>query len=268
MHEQVCDSAWQQAKDSKQKLVMQAMSDYGEWLSPSYRDRIRATRDGAEKFKSRRHQRAGTARYRSILLGALRCARPIPSCRSRPSRAWGSRCSATETGSTGAVNSDWDLVPDLHDFVEAIDESFRGLCRAADEAQKLKGELKVAQYNNSFSRLSVQDNDFLLWETASLAMHVSGVQIFDAGPLRNSDGGVDFARIKRATEAVLHRIPRYRQKIRWIPGHDRAVWVDDAHFNVDYHLRHISLPRPGAVAQLKRFASRIMEDQLDRSRPL
>jgi diacylglycerol O-acyltransferase len=124
----------------------------------------------------------------------------------------------------------------------------------------------VARYN--YSRLSVQDNDFLLWETPSRAMHVSGVQIFDAGPLRNPDGGVDFARIKRATEAALHRIPRYRQKIRWIPGHDRAVWVDDAHFNVDYHLRHISLPRPGTEAQLKRFTSRIMEDLLDRSRPL
>jgi diacylglycerol O-acyltransferase len=124
----------------------------------------------------------------------------------------------------------------------------------------------VARYN--YSRLSVQDNDFLLWETPSLAMHVSGIQIFEAGPLRNEDGGIDFAMIRRATESVLHRIPRYRQKIHWIPGYDRAVWVDDPHFNIDYHLRHISLPRPGTDAQLKRFTSRIMEVQLDRSRPL
>lgn len=119
-----------------------------------------------------------------------------------------------------------------------------------------------------YERLSGQDNDFLLWEAPNLPMHVAGAQILDAGPLRNEDGGIDFDAIKRLTESLLHEIPRYRQKLAWIPGEDHAVWVDDAHFNLDYHFRHTSLPRPGTDEQLKRLVARLMEQPLDRSRPL
>jgi WS/DGAT/MGAT family acyltransferase len=44
--------------------------------------------------------------------------------------------------------------------------------------------------------------------------------------------------------------------------------VDDHHFNIDYHVRHTSLPRPGDDEQLKRLSGRIMSQQLDRSKPL
>jgi WS/DGAT/MGAT family acyltransferase len=46
------------------------------------------------------------------------------------------------------------------------------------------------------------------------------------------------------------------------------VWVDDADFNIDYHVRHTSLPRPGSTEQLKNLAARIMAQQLDRAKPL
>jgi len=99
-------------------------------------------------------------------------------------------------------------------------------------------------------------------------MHVGGTEIFSAGKLRNSEGGIDFESIKLLTESVLYRIPRYRQKLVWIPRGDHAVWVDDEQFNLDYHFRHTSLPRPGTEDQLKRLTARIMEQTLDRSRPL
>jgi WS/DGAT/MGAT family acyltransferase len=124
----------------------------------------------------------------------------------------------------------------------------------------------MARY--AYERLSPQDNDFLLWERPGLPMHTAGTQIFRAGPLARPDGGIDFGAIRRATERVLHRIPRYRQKLRWIPGARHAVWVDDARFNLDYHVRHTALPRPGSEAQLKRLSARIMEQPLDLSRPL
>ncbi len=120
----------------------------------------------------------------------------------------------------------------------------------------------------SYDRLSGQDNNFLLWETPALPMQVGGTQIFDAGPLQNEDGGIRFDEIKQLTESVLHRIPRYRQKLQWVPGESQAVWVDDPQFNIDYHFRHTSLPRPGTEAQLKRLTARVMEHGLDRSRPL
>jgi WS/DGAT/MGAT family acyltransferase len=119
-----------------------------------------------------------------------------------------------------------------------------------------------------YERLSYEDNAFLRMETPNLPMHVAGTQIFRAGPLASPDGGIDVASIRRLTESVLHRVPRYRQKLAWIPGSDRAVWVDDEQFRLAYHMRHTALPRPGSEAQLKRLAARILEQPLDRDRPL
>jgi diacylglycerol O-acyltransferase len=119
-----------------------------------------------------------------------------------------------------------------------------------------------------YDRLSAQDNSFLLMETPTSHMHVSSTLIFQAGPLSAPNGGIDIDRILRATEGYLHRIPRYRQKLAFIPLENHAVWVDDEHFSLDYHVRHAALPSPGSEDQLKRLSARIMAQQLDRSRPL
>ncbi len=120
----------------------------------------------------------------------------------------------------------------------------------------------------NYERLSAQDNSFLLFEKPGLYMHVSATQIFELGPLRSELGGVDFERIKAFIASVLHRIPRYRQKLAWIPVEQRPVWIDDAAFDLNFHVRHTSLPRPGSEAQLKKLASRVMAQHLDRERPL
>lgn len=120
----------------------------------------------------------------------------------------------------------------------------------------------------AYERLSAQDQSFLAFETRNVHMHVAATQIYQAGDLATDEGGIDFDRYKRATEAVLHLIPRYRQKLKWIPIENRAIWVDDRHFNLDYHIRHTSLPRPGGMGQLARLSQRVMSQPLDRSRPL
>ena len=99
-------------------------------------------------------------------------------------------------------------------------------------------------------------------------MHVAATQIFDARPLRTAQGGVDIEALKNAIQAVLHRVPRYRQKLKWIPFLNYPVWVDDRQFNLDYHIRHTSLPQPGDERQLKHLSARVMAQQLDRDRPL
>jgi diacylglycerol O-acyltransferase / wax synthase len=126
--------------------------------------------------------------------------------------------------------------------------------------------VRVARY--AYERLSAQDATFLWAERENAPMHVGAVAILDSGPLRNADGGVDFARYRSALESVLHWIPRYRQKIAWTPLEGWPVWVDDRHFDIGYHLRHLSLARPGTLAQLRELASRILARPLDRSRPL
>lgn len=120
----------------------------------------------------------------------------------------------------------------------------------------------------NYDRLSGQDTSFLLWETPNLQMHIASTGVFELGPMATEDGGVDFESFKRFTESILYRIPRYRQKIKWIPVENRPVWYDDADFDLDYHVRHTSLPRPGSDAQLKQLSARIMAQQLDRERPL
>ncbi len=120
---------------------------------------------------------------------------------------------------------------------------------------------------HAYSRLSAQDNDFLRWERRSLPMHGVAVQIFSNGPLARA-GGVNFEAVREAVAAALPRMPRYRQKVVGIPGTTRAVWVDDEHFQLEHHLRHVAVAHPGAEAQLRRLVSHIAESPLDRGRPL
>jgi len=124
----------------------------------------------------------------------------------------------------------------------------------------------MAQWH--YDRLSSQDNTFLLWEQGNVQMHVASISLFDIGPLEAETGGVDIDLVKRATESFLHRVPRYRQRLHSIPLFDHAVWVDDPHFELDYHIRHTALPKPGSLAQLKRLVARVMAQPLDRKRPL
>ena len=124
----------------------------------------------------------------------------------------------------------------------------------------------MARY--AYDRLSAQDASFLLAESDRTPMHVGAVAILEAGSLRGEDGGIDIARYRRAVESVLHWIPRYRQKLAEVPLEGWPVWIDDRHFDLGYHIRHVSLPRPGTLAQLKELCSRILSQRLERSRPL
>jgi WS/DGAT/MGAT family acyltransferase len=122
--------------------------------------------------------------------------------------------------------------------------------------------------NYAYDRLNFLDHSFLRLESQTQPMHVAGVGIYEAGPLRKPDGGIDADRIRDYIESRLSLIPRYRQILAFTPVEGRPVWVDDPHFNIHYHVRHSSLPKPGDDRQLKRVAARIMEQKLDRSRPL
>lgn len=120
----------------------------------------------------------------------------------------------------------------------------------------------------AYERLAALDRFFLDVEQNSSHMHVAAVMLFEGGPLRSADGGVDIGRIRRYVESRLHLIPRYRQRLAYIPIENHPVWVDDDRMNMRYHVRHTSLPRPGSLRQLKRLAGRVMSQKLDRSRPL
>jgi diacylglycerol O-acyltransferase len=112
------------------------------------------------------------------------------------------------------------------------------------------------------ARLTALDTSFLHLEDGGAHMHVAAVMTFD-GPAPGYDELVE------AIEARLHRVPRYRQRLAFVPlGQGRPRWVDDPHFNARYHIRHSALPAPGSEEELKRLAARVFGQRLDRSKPL
>jgi diacylglycerol O-acyltransferase len=119
-----------------------------------------------------------------------------------------------------------------------------------------------------YERLSALDAHFLELEDAGVHMHVAGVLVCDAAPLARADGGLDADRIRSFVGSRLSEIPRYRQRLAWIPLERHPVWVDDASFNLQYHVRHVALPRPGDERQLKRLVGLISSQKFDPSKPL
>lgn len=111
-------------------------------------------------------------------------------------------------------------------------------------------------------RLTGLDSSFLHLERDSAHMHVAGCMVFEGQP-------PEYAELAGEIVSRLHLVPRYRQKLAFVPfNQGRPVWVDDPHFNVAFHVRHTALPRPGGEQQLKRLAGRVFSQALDRSRPL
>jgi diacylglycerol O-acyltransferase len=111
-------------------------------------------------------------------------------------------------------------------------------------------------------RLSAVDASFLAQEKQSSHMHVGAVVIFEGPPPTREEFLAHLGR-------RLQRVPRYRQKLafpRLEAG--RPFWVDDPSFNLDYHVRHTALPKPGSEDQLRELAGRIFSQRLDRSKPL
>jgi WS/DGAT/MGAT family acyltransferase len=119
-----------------------------------------------------------------------------------------------------------------------------------------------------YDRLSALDASFLELEDESCHMHVCAVLLLEPGPLGTHDGGVDAGRVRDYVESRLPLIPRYRQKLAYLPLEQHPVWVDDASFNVRYHVRHTSLPKPGDERQLKRLCGRLFSQKLDHTKPL
>ena len=83
------------------------------------------------------------------------------------------------------------------------------------------------------------------------------------------DRKIDFDHLRRRMDRAVHVIPRLRQRVQPAPANLNApLWVDDPQFDLDYHVRHLALPKPGSVRQLLDLATLITADPFDRTRPL
>lgn len=121
----------------------------------------------------------------------------------------------------------------------------------------------------TYERLSFLDNTFLAMEGPNNPMHVGATLLFEPGDsVGGATGGVDIDVIRSFIGARLQYVPRYRQRLQWIPVERHPVWVDDHHFDIAYHVRHAALPRPGSLDQMREMSGRFLSQRLDRARPM
>ncbi len=110
--------------------------------------------------------------------------------------------------------------------------------------------------------MSALDASFLEVENAVTHMHIGSIAVLE-GP------APEYEQLRAGVLAKLPLVPRYRQVVRNVAlWAGRPVWVDDQHFNLDYHLRRTALPAPGGEPELRRLVGRVMSQQLDRAKPL
>jgi WS/DGAT/MGAT family acyltransferase len=111
--------------------------------------------------------------------------------------------------------------------------------------------------------LSVTEARLLeLEDRRGVHMHVGCALLFDGVP-----PGLE--RFKKHVRARLHLAPRYRCRvISGAPWLGRPAWIDDPHFALDYHVRHVALPGDGDDAELARLIGTLLSQRLDRGKPL
>lgn len=116
-------------------------------------------------------------------------------------------------------------------------------------------------------QLSEHDASFLYADTIHANSNVTFVQIYDQSTVPG--GTLRFKTILEHIQHRLHRSPIFRSKLLRVPLElDDPYWVEDEFFDLEYHVRHIALPKPGDWRQFCIQASRIHARALDLHRPL
>jgi len=82
------------------------------------------------------------------------------------------------------------------------------------------------------------------------------------------DQPIDYERFVERMERATYIIPKLRQRVYEMPGAAPPIWVTDADFDINYHIRHVSLPGPGSMRQLLDLGATLLSDPFDRNRPL
>jgi WS/DGAT/MGAT family acyltransferase len=115
--------------------------------------------------------------------------------------------------------------------------------------------------DDQLEHVSGMDAAFLYGETPNSPMHIGSVVIIE--------GDLKFETFRRRIASRIHMLPRLRKRLIYVPFRvDYPYWVDDPNFDLDMHIDHIALPKPGSWKELRRVASRIFSEHLDHSRPL
>jgi len=112
-----------------------------------------------------------------------------------------------------------------------------------------------------------EDANFLFLEQTDSPTHISLLYLYDQSAL--GDEPVRFTHIREHIGNRLNSAPVFRQKIKRTPANiDYPYWVDDEQFDLEFHVRHLALPKPGDWRQFCIQIARLHSRSLDMSRPL
>ncbi len=115
-------------------------------------------------------------------------------------------------------------------------------------------------------QLQGMDSSFVALEQRNTPMHIGLILIYD--PATAPGGFVRFKDILGFFESRMMLSKTMRARLVKVPFDlDYPYWVEDANFDLEYHVRHLALPKPGDWRQLCIQAARIFARPLDLSRP-
>jgi diacylglycerol O-acyltransferase / wax synthase len=119
-------------------------------------------------------------------------------------------------------------------------------------------------------QLSGLDNSFLSMETPKQFGHVASLTIYDLNDWTPKPGQHTFFESILATVTErIHLLPFLRRKLVEVPlGLDHPYWINDADFDLEFHVRNLALPAGGTDQQLGEQVARLAARPLDRTRPL
>ena len=116
-------------------------------------------------------------------------------------------------------------------------------------------------------QLSGTDNVMLFAERRNIYNHVGALMVYDVTTA--PEGKVRFKDIVRHFDSRMHLHPLFRARLAQVPfGLDRPYWVAEPNLDIEYHIRHIALPKPGDWRQLMIQVARLHSRPLDRAHPL
>lgn len=123
------------------------------------------------------------------------------------------------------------------------------------------GKLLKNLDNPNLKAISGMDATFLYIDSPTSPMHVGSVAVIE--------GDLKFDIFRKIIQSRLHMIPKLRKRLVYAPlSIDYPYWVDDPNFDIDLHLQHIALPKPGGWKELRKIASQVFSEHLDQNRPL
>lgn len=115
-------------------------------------------------------------------------------------------------------------------------------------------------------QLAPGDAFMLYTEQPGSPNHIGSLGLFD--PSSAPGGPISFERFVGYYSERIHLGKAFRRRMVRVPlDLDDPWWVEDAGFDLEYHLRHTALPSPGNWQQLCTLVARLHSRPLDMSRP-